>query len=94
MKNRHIPVIAKWWLVAVLAVTVQLSGAVAGADATLDQQLIRAAGSGDLALVKTLLDKRADVNAKTYSGWPLMLPSWWDHQFLRGSTALMMAAKE
>jgi ankyrin repeat protein len=43
-------------------------GAAAGADPALDQQVLEAAKSGDLALVKSLLHKGADLNAKDNDG--------------------------
>jgi uncharacterized protein len=42
--------------------------AIAGAPPPLNQQLMEAAKAGDLAQVKTLLDKGADVNAKDEQG--------------------------
>jgi uncharacterized protein len=48
----------------------------AGAAATLDEQLMEAARSRNLALIKTLLDKGADANTKDSCGWTPLLVLW------------------
>ena len=70
MKTGRIPVITRRWPALVVALGLLLSAGPAwGKDApTLDEQLIGAAKSGDLAAVKTLLAKGADVNAKDGDG--------------------------
>ena len=45
----------------------------AATDAPLDRQLIEAAGCGDLGLVKTLLEKGANVNAKDDQGMTALI---------------------
>ena len=68
MKNRTHSQDNKLWL-AVVVVLVMLSWAgIAAAAAPLDHQLIDAAGCGELGLVKTLLEKGANVNAQDDHG--------------------------
>ncbi len=72
--QRRIPIVMKQWL-ALVAVLVMLPWVGnATAAPTLDQQLIEAARSSDVAAVKSLLDKGADVNPKDKDGaTPLMV---------------------
>jgi hypothetical protein len=78
MKTRSITVITKWWLAVAVVLALLPWVGMARAAADLDQQLIEAAARGDMALVKTLLEKGAHVNGK-------------DRQ---GETALVSAATE
>jgi ankyrin repeat protein len=75
MKPRFIAPITK--LCVVLILVLLPFGAIAKDMPALNEQLISAAGHGDHAKVKSLLDKGADVNAKRDGGW----------------TALMLAAR-
>ena len=68
MKTARIPMITKRWLAVILILALLPYIAIAGATATLDQQLIEAAARGELALVKTLLDQGADLNTKDEYG--------------------------
>lgn len=80
MKTQPILVIAKRWLTVGIAVALLPWVVIAGAAATLDEQLWKAASIGDLKQVKTLLDKRADVNAKDSEGMTaVMMASGGDH---------------
>ena len=77
MKTRRIPKIARPRPVVFLILALLLWICVAGADVALDQQLIRAVTTRDVALVNTLLEKGANVNAKDKEGTPaLMLAAW------------------
>lgn len=79
-KRCRIPVIAKQWLAAILVLALLPSVAMAKDTLTLDEQLIQAAGHGDIAAVKSLLDQGADVNAKDRHGVPaLWLASKMNH---------------
>ncbi len=78
MADEYIPAITKRWLAPLLVLTLLSWVGLATAAATLDEQLIEAARSGDLGLVSTLLTDGAVVNAKDPCG----------------QTALMWAAKE
>ncbi len=59
MKTRLISRIARWWLAAILVLVLLPNVAMAKDTSTLDKQLVQAADRGDLALVKTLLEKSA-----------------------------------
>ncbi|MBI4965935.1 MAG: ankyrin repeat domain-containing protein [Desulfomonile tiedjei] len=72
MKTRHVPMITKLWRTAILVLALLPWVGTAGADATLDEQLIKAAARGDAPLAKSLLDKGADVNAERVGGTVLM----------------------
>ena len=61
--KRRIPFMAKQWLLAVLVLALLPFVAVAEDTSALNHQLIGAAKSGNLALVKKLLEDGADVNA-------------------------------
>ena len=65
--------ITKVWPAAVLVLILLPSLAIARATATLDQQLLEAAEHGNLKLVKTLLEKGADVNSKHEYGWTTVM---------------------
>jgi ankyrin repeat protein len=68
MKTARISLIPKLWL-AMVAVLVLLAWAgIAGADAALDEQLIEAAGRGNVGLVKNCLEKGANINARNGNG--------------------------
>lgn len=78
MRVRRVLGIMKWVVVTVVLVLVLLPGAgSAGEPATLDERLVGASARGNVALVKSLLDKGAEVEAKD--------------EF--GQTALMLAAR-
>ena len=57
--------ITKLWLAAVLVLVLLPSLAIAEATATLNEQLIAAAERGDSALVKSLVNKGADLMPRT-----------------------------
>jgi len=76
MKTRRIPVMTKVWLAMALVLALLPGVGIAGPGPPLDQQLIEAAGRGNLEFVKTLLGMGANVNAEDD----------------RGMTALMAAA--
>jgi ankyrin repeat protein len=77
MKTRHIPQITKWWLTVILVLALLPFAVMAKDTPTLDEQLIKAAGPGDLELVKTLLDKGADVNARDNRGKTALMSAVW-----------------
>jgi hypothetical protein len=64
MKTRRIPMITKLWLAVVLVLVLLPSLAIAEARASLNEQLIAAAERVDSALVNSLVNKGADLNAK------------------------------
>ncbi|HTY23893.1 MAG TPA: ankyrin repeat domain-containing protein, partial [Desulfomonilaceae bacterium] len=73
MKTERISGSTKRGLAFVLVLALLTWAGNASADAGLDQQITQAAKSGDLALVKTLVEKGANVNAKGVNGrTPLM----------------------
>jgi uncharacterized protein len=78
MKARRMTKITRLWLGLILVLALLPWAGIATADATLDYQLVEAAGRGDVELVKTILGKGASVNAED------------DH----GMTALMAASRQ
>ncbi len=76
MRTSRIPVITKitnQCLAVILVFALLPCIAIAGATDSLDEQLIKAAAFEDLALVRLLLDKGSEVNAKDKDGkTPLM----------------------
>jgi ankyrin repeat protein len=60
-------------LVTAAALGLFSRGVLAGSDPALNQQLLEAAKRGDLALVKSLLDKGADLNAKDAGGRTVLM---------------------
>jgi len=68
MKTRCKPKITKLWLVMFLASALLPWAGIAGADTTLDEQLIKAAAFANLEQVKSLLGQGANVNAKPRDG--------------------------
>jgi len=65
--------ITKLWLISILVLALLVWDGVAGADATLDRQLIKAAENGDLGIVKALPDKGAHAKAQTGHGGTAMM---------------------
>jgi ankyrin repeat protein len=65
--------ITKLWLAAVLVLVLLPSLAIAEATATLNEQLIAAAERGDSALVKSLVNKGADLHAKDADGHTILM---------------------
>ena len=61
MTTRPIPVITKWLMAVIVVLAVLSSAGIAGADPTLDEQLIRAGARGGLTLIKCLLDRAGDA---------------------------------
>jgi membrane protease YdiL (CAAX protease family) len=64
MKNRRTPKFTKLLLVITIGLALLAWVGTVRSDATLDQEVIQAAYRGDLALVKSLSERGADVNAK------------------------------
>jgi ankyrin repeat protein len=74
MKPQSIPVITKRCLAMVFVFTVGVWWiGMVGAEETLDEQLIQATVQRDVALVKRLLAKGADVNARDKDGWTVLM---------------------
>jgi hypothetical protein len=69
MNTRPVSIITKLWLISILVLALLVWDGVAAADTALDGQLDQAVKKGDVALVKSLLDKGADVNAKDEREW-------------------------
>jgi ankyrin repeat protein len=72
MNTRRIALITTLWFALILVLALPPWVGTAGADATLDDQLIKAAARADAPLVKSLVDKGADVNARRIGGTVLM----------------------
>lgn len=68
MKTERIPEITKWWLALLTALVLLRLVGIAGATSPIDEQLRPAAGRGDPAQVKIVLDKGANVNAEDDEG--------------------------
>ncbi|MEW6406468.1 MAG: hypothetical protein AB1649_32180 [Chloroflexota bacterium] len=66
MKTRRIPVIANQRLAAVVVLALAQWVPMAESTATLDERLIPTAGRRDVALIKSLLDKCANINARNH----------------------------
>jgi hypothetical protein len=73
MKTRRIPVITKQWLALVVVLALLSWVGISRAAASLQEQLVDAAKSGDLELVKTLLAKGADINAGDDDGFTALM---------------------
>jgi ankyrin repeat protein len=73
MKIQSILRITKIWLALVLVLALLAWVEIARADATLDEKFVRAAKTRDVALVKSLLEKGANVNAKDGDGTPALM---------------------
>ncbi len=69
MNTRRIHKITKQWLALVVVLALLSGVGIATAEATLDEQLMQAAKALDLALVKSLLNNRADLNGKCPAQW-------------------------
>jgi hypothetical protein len=68
MKTRRILIISKWFLVAVLVFMMLPCAAIAKDTNALEEQLREATQAGDVARVRALLEKGADVSAKDQHG--------------------------
>jgi uncharacterized protein len=64
---RRIPGFSTWCLLSMITLALIVPAVAAGA-ATLEEQPVGAAKSGNVALTKELLDKGADLNARDSSG--------------------------
>jgi uncharacterized protein len=77
VKSRRIPMNIKQWLLVILILAVATLGCERSTPATLNQQLDRqlteAVASGDVALVKTLLDEGANLDGTSKSGATLLM---------------------
>jgi ankyrin repeat protein len=73
MKTRCILTIIKLSLAFILVLPLLPWAGIAAADATLDEQLIEAASGKDLKIVKTLLDKGANPNARDSDGRTVLI---------------------
>lgn len=73
MKQRCISIVLHGWVAMVMAMALLASPAVAEDKANLDEQLRVAAENGDLALVKSLVKKGADLHAETAEGVTLLV---------------------
>ncbi len=70
--NSWIPVISKPWLSIFLVLVLQALVIAASTD-TLNSQLIEAVKRGDRALVSTLLNRGANINACDPDRWPVLI---------------------
>ena len=68
MKTARISVTTKWWMFLALILALLTWVGIAAATTALDEQFIRAAERGNLAEVKDLFDKGAQVNATVRGG--------------------------
>ena len=68
MEIRCIPFTGSRWLSVVLILVLLSWAGISGAAATVDDQLMEASKRGDMRLVKTILEKGADVNAVDKGG--------------------------
>ncbi len=75
MKITRFSMITKWWL-GVIAVLLLTGVRIAETAASPDEQLIEAAASGNLPMVKSLLDRGAGIDAKTSCGMALIEASY------------------
>ncbi|MEW6114724.1 MAG: ankyrin repeat domain-containing protein, partial [Thermodesulfobacteriota bacterium] len=69
MEIRRSIVITKCWLASSLFLVLLPWGAIAGADAKLDEQLLEAAKSGDVVKAESALQKGANPNYRDNDGW-------------------------
>ena len=88
MKTRHIPRIIRLWPAVVMALAVLTWVEIAVADEDLNRTFIGAAMSGDVELIKTLLDKGVDVNAKDQYGQIALITAAQEGQF--GAVRLLL----
>jgi ankyrin repeat protein len=65
MKVPTLPTISMHWLTVILVLIIFPLACVAETDETLSDQIIEAAKSGDVALVRKLLNEGAPVDART-----------------------------
>jgi ankyrin repeat protein len=79
VKPDRISLIIKWLLVAGLILALLPCLAPAKDTAKLDKELVEAAARGDVAQVKALLDKGANINAKLNGRTALMQAAWNQH---------------
>lgn len=68
MKIRRITIITKQWLAAILITVLLPWGAAVWAAVSTDEPFVQAAERGELALVKSMLEKGVDVNARNKYG--------------------------